>query len=154
MIMNFQDKTKNLLDTVTQLLDIDKEERRKYVTKFKEFNLKYIYNIDEQNHDFLEDKNDNKPVEKILAELNRHYANKDTKHSFRDFKDLFSQKLFFERVISVLQRELEYFMKERKFSEQLFLEFDQMIASIKKTIIYFCRFLIRDIGFPSMLRKI
>lgn len=132
---NLRDKTKFTLDAVSDLFNINKEERRKYINKLKEFNQKYVFNLDVREAgegDIIEQK----PVEKILAEINKHYSSsRPSGYNYNDVKQVFDNKDFFDRVVNILEEELASYLKNKELSGKLISQIDCLISenqAIKK----------------------
>lgn len=130
--INIQEKTKNILDLVSQLLDIEKEERRRYVTKFKEFTAKYVFNIDDPISSDNDLKNSLKPIEKVITELYKYYSDKKNKYNFGDLRKVFMDKTLFDDVIGIIQEALELYMKDRLVPSTVFASFDELIRKKKE----------------------
>lgn len=125
IIDNLKEKTKSTLDAVSDLLNINKEERRKYINKLKEFNQKFVFNFTEREDSSDESSFDQKPVEKLLVEINKHYTQKSTK--YKDVKSVLENKNFFEKVVSIFELELEHYLKNKDFTTSLFPSIDALI---------------------------
>jgi len=128
---NISEKTKQTLDIFNELFDISKEERRRYMNKLQEFNSKYIFNLHNAAEDSAEESIENKPIEKLIMELNKYYANKNTQFSFKDFKLIFPEKDLFDKVVSIFEEELEFFIRNRHFSSTMFSRVDELIRELK-----------------------
>jgi hypothetical protein len=132
--VNLPEKTRDILDTVSQLLDIEKEERRRYLSKFKEFASKYIFNVEETIQGEVEDIKVNlKPIEKVITELFKYYNDKKRRHNFKDLKNLFLDKVYFDEIVSLLQTGLESYVKDSLVPDVLFIGFDNLIERSKSS---------------------
>ncbi len=132
--INLPERTRNVLDTVSQLLNIEKEERRRYVTKFKEFSAKYVFNLDDNSAiEAEESKLTLNPIEKVISELFRYYNDKRRRYNFEDLKSLFTNRTHFDNVVSIIQTALESYVKDKIVTDQTFTDFDGLIDKSKKT---------------------
>jgi hypothetical protein len=130
--ISLSEKTKNMLDLVGQLLDIEKEERRRYMTKFKEFSMKYVYNIEDASSTEAEEiKLDFKPLEKVIAELFRYFNDQKNNRRFSDLKLLFANKEFFDEVVIVFQKALENYLKDKTVPKEALQSFEELAKKAK-----------------------
>lgn len=126
----FQENTTHFLDKINTLLDIDKEDRRKYITKLKEFSKNEIIEIDRASENEIVHI-DYKPIETLISTLTYHYNKKNSKYSFNEFKQIFESSELFDRIIDVLKNHLDYFSKNHQISENFTNDIDLIIQEYK-----------------------
>lgn len=127
---NFSDKTHKYLDLFNEIMDLEKEQRSRYVKKLKEFKKKYVIELDSKPTDQEREKA-HMPIESLIKEITFHYS-KSNKYQFDDLKLLFSSNDLFDSIMDVLDKELNHFMTNDRFSEELFTNIDSLIKVIKK----------------------
>lgn len=128
--IDFPERTRKILDSVSQLLDIQKEERRRYVSKLKEFSEVYIFNLNDQGQGENTDKSrDAKPIEKVISELFNYYSGKNgSKYKFSDLKLIFREKSLFDQIMNIIQKALESYVANRTFPTTMCEDFDKLIS--------------------------
>jgi len=126
---DLQNKTENVIDSLTTLLDIDKEDRRKYINKLKEFGKKYVFTHDKESDSFEQEQN--QPIEILINKLTYYYKNYDTTHTFDDLKSIFSESVYFEQITSIIQRELENLINYNPDINNVYKQLDNLITDKK-----------------------
>lgn len=114
---DIQSKTNQFLDIINQLFDIDKEERRRYMAKIKEFKEKYIIDQGGQTDEGSSEEKV-QPYSALLHELAINVTRKKSKISFDSLKTILSDEKYFEPLTQIFDKELEYYTQNFKFSDK------------------------------------
>lgn len=125
---DLQSKAENIMDSLTTLLDIDKEDRRKYINKLKEFSKKYVFSGEREND--ISDQEQNQPIEILISKLTSHYKNRRNVHSFEDLKLIFSEPTYFNQLTDIIQRGLVNLVNYTEI-EPIYEEIDSLIVEKK-----------------------
>lgn len=127
---DIQNKTENVIDSLTALLDIDKQDKRKYINKLKEFGKTYVF-THEKDSEIIEQEQ-SQPIEILINKLTFYYRNSKTKkHSFEDLKSIFSESVYFEQITSIIQRELENLVNYNSDIDNVYKQMDILIDNKK-----------------------
>lgn len=128
---DIQSKTSGMLDILSNFFDIGKEERRKYITKLKEFKTKYVIDIDgKPDESHREDRE--QPYIILIKDLTYNF-NRKNKYNLDDLKSLFNTDGYFENIATLFESELEYYQKNLKFTGNLTTELHKLIAAQKQS---------------------
>lgn len=127
---DIQTKTSHLLDIISQLFDIDRNERRKYLSKLKEFKAKYIIDQEIQiDEGSSEEKT--QPYSALLSELANQVSNSNSLISMENLKALLSNEEFFEPLTSIFDKELGYYTLHYKFSNSFLKDVNALIKKMQ-----------------------
>jgi len=133
-ILNADDiksKTNKFLDILNFIFDMDKEARLKRINMLKIFKEKYVIDIS-ASHDGLILEEKTQPYSALIQQLSFYYNNRRNKYSMEDLRLIFCDDRIFENLENVIENELATYTKDFKFSDQLFIRFNNLIESIKQ----------------------
>jgi hypothetical protein len=127
---DLQSKATNFLDTLSFLFDIEKEERRKYISKLREFKEKYIIDQPLQLEEtILEERS--QPYNALFKEFTYHVNGKNPKFTLDELKELMSNDEYFDPLTQLLDKELEYYTQNFSFTDNLFISVGKLIKKLK-----------------------
>lgn len=124
---NIQSKTSSMLDIISNFFDIGKDERRKYISKLKEFKTKYLIDIDSRPEETHGEEREH-PYIILIKDLTYNF-NRKNKYSLDDLKSLFNNDEYFENITTLFKSELDFYQSNLKFTGKLTSELHKLIDS-------------------------
>jgi hypothetical protein len=130
---DFQTRTQSLLDSMLTIINPKDEVGLRYTNKFAEIRQNETIQIDYKADASGEDSADNKPLDIVFDKLFINYATQSEDGTFDAFKRVFTKQEYFDEVINVLMKEIEYVNANSSISNELFPTMDEIIKKSKQT---------------------
>jgi hypothetical protein len=120
-------KADNFLDAMSNLFDIGKEEKRRYLVRLKQFSNEYVLEVNKVDTGVEHEKEETQPIEILINRLTYHYKNWNNPYNLDDLKAVFDNSDYFDRIMNVFKRELENLSNNLEVSKNLFTDIDEVI---------------------------
>lgn len=124
---DFKQKTQSLLDSVKAIINPNNEIGLRYTNKLAELREKEIIQIEHVENEIPELDKEKNSVDVVFSELLNTYQNNNEEDDLQSLKLLFTKDELFDKVIHVINQEIEYVNKHNHVSEDLFKEVDSLI---------------------------
>jgi len=128
---NFQEKTQSLIDSVKTIINPKDEIGLKYTNKLAQLREENIVQINHHEIDLPDLSLKNSPVDTVFESLLKNYIFESQERDIDLLKLLFTKEELFDDVINVIRTEVDYVKKNKGISDNLFLEVDKLIDTIK-----------------------
>ena len=117
--------THSLLDSITHILNPNEEVGLQYTNRLSEIRDNEIHRLRENSVSLPEEIEGEAVIDDLMFNLTSHY--RETQDTFENFKKVFSNIDLIEDVTNLIMKAVENIYSTKKFSEEIFIEFDKLI---------------------------
>lgn len=117
--------THSLLDSITHILNPKEEVGLQYTNRLSEIRDNEIHRLRENSVSLPEEIEGEAVIDDLMFNLTSHY--RETQDTFENFKKVFSNIDLIEDVTNLIRKAVENIYSTKKFSEEIFIEFDKLI---------------------------
>tara|TARA_R110002167_G_scaffold366411_1_gene596175 strand:- start:23400 stop:25688 length:2289 start_codon:yes stop_codon:yes gene_type:complete len=121
--------TYSLVDTLSIVLNPNDDVGLEYTSRLSEIRESEINKLNSEDVTRPENFEGEAVIDDIFFKLTSHY--RDTESKLNDFKNLFTQKVYMDKVIEVLVKTISDFYKNKFLDNNIVAEFDRLIESAK-----------------------
>lgn len=122
--------TYSLVDTLSIILNPNDDVGLEYTTRLSEIRESEINKLNSEDVTRPENFEGEAVIDDIFFKLTSHY--KDSESKLNDFKNLFTQKIYMDKVIGLLNQAISDFYKNKFLDNNIISEFDKLIKRANK----------------------
>lgn len=122
--------TYSLVDTLSIILNPNDDVGLEYTTRLSEIRESEINKLNSEDVTRPENFEGEAVIDDIFFKLTSHY--KDSESKLQDFKNLFTQKVYMDKVIKLLIQSISDFYKNKVLDNNIVSEFDKLIETANK----------------------
>ncbi|PKG42569.1 hypothetical protein, partial [Psychroflexus sp. MES1-P1E] len=122
--------TYSLVDTLSLIVNPNDDVGLEYTTRLSEIRESEINKLNSEDVTRPENFEGEAVIDDIFFKLTTHY--KDSENKLNDFKNLFTQKVYMDKVIELLIKTISVFYKNKFLDNNIVTEFDKLIESANK----------------------
>lgn len=117
--------TYSLVDTLSTILNPNDEIGLEYTSRLAQIREKEINEINTEEVTRPENYEGEAIIDDIFFKLTSHY--KESESDLKKFKNLFTQKEYMDKIISLLVETIKDFYEKRKLDNNIVIEFDKLV---------------------------
>lgn len=123
---DIQGKVRSLNDLLVRIIDLKSKSGISLAKGIMEIRTKEVYNV-KRKHSEIPDFKDIQPIDNLLLNVNSYYKTRKGKYTLNDFKNILSKEENIDIVLQLIEKEINFFTENSKFSNKIYQDFDALI---------------------------